>query len=115
MTFNATATVNGLGQTVVTLDTFTGATTESGSLTDGRYTLTVLANQVSAGGTNMASNFVFGDPQGLFRFRPASLPGQGNAQAGEQARVCRIQGQGLTETRRRLHKVPPSLAHLREA
>ena len=30
--------------------TFSGATTEFGSLIDGRYTLTVLAGQVSAGG-----------------------------------------------------------------
>jgi hypothetical protein len=65
--FNATATVNGLGQTEVVLDNFSGAATEFGSLADGRYTLTALANQISAGGVNMASNFTFGDPQGLFR------------------------------------------------
>src|SRR5947209_4888095 len=47
--FTATAAVVG-GVTVVTLDTFTGPVTESGSLADGRYTLRVLAAQVSADG-----------------------------------------------------------------
>src|SRR4029453_2170210 len=63
--FTATSNVVG-GVTVVTLNGFSGAETEFGSLRDGRYTLTVLANQVSVGGVNMASNFVYGDPQGLF-------------------------------------------------
>jgi hypothetical protein len=44
--FTATATVVN-GQTVVTLNGFTGAETQNGSLADGRYTLRVLANRVS--------------------------------------------------------------------
>jgi hypothetical protein len=64
--FSATANVVG-GVTVVTLNNFTGAETEFGSLVDGRFTLTVLANQVSAGGVNMASNATFTDTNGLFR------------------------------------------------
>jgi parallel beta-helix repeat protein len=64
--FTATANVIG-GVTVVTLDGFTGGLTDFGSLGDGRYTLTVLANQISAGGVNMASNVTFNDTQGLFR------------------------------------------------
>ncbi len=47
--FTAVANVIG-GVTVVTLSGFTGAETRFGSLVDGRYQLTVLANQVSAGG-----------------------------------------------------------------
>jgi quinoprotein glucose dehydrogenase len=35
---------------------------------DGRYTLTALASQISANGQQMASNYTFGDAQGLFRF-----------------------------------------------
>src|SRR5439155_23350339 len=42
------AVVNGV--TVVTLSGFTEAATQSGSLADGRYTLTVLANRVTANG-----------------------------------------------------------------
>jgi hypothetical protein len=64
--FSATANVVN-GVTVVTLNNFTGAETEFGSLVDGRFTLTVLANQVSAGGVNMASNAAFTDTNGLFR------------------------------------------------
>jgi hypothetical protein len=64
--FTATpSVVNGV--TVVTLDGFTGAATQFGSLADGRYTLTVLASQISAGGVTMTSNYTFGDAQGLFR------------------------------------------------
>ena len=37
------------GGTVVTLTNFTGPETEFGSLRDGRYTLTALASQISAG------------------------------------------------------------------
>ena len=37
------------GVTVVTLSNFLGAETQSGSLADGTYTLTVLANQVVSG------------------------------------------------------------------
>ena len=64
--FTATANIVG-GVTVVTLDNFTGGLTEFGSLADGRYTLTVLANQVSAGGVLWRRNFTFNDAQGLFR------------------------------------------------
>jgi hypothetical protein len=68
--FQATANVVG-GVTVVTLTNFTGLETEANlglrSLRDGRYTLTVLAANVSAGGQQMASNFTFGDAQKFFR------------------------------------------------
>ena len=64
------------GVTVVTLNGFTGAEAENGSLRDGRYTLTALQNQISAGGLALdgngdgtaGDNFTFGDTQGLFRF-----------------------------------------------
>jgi hypothetical protein len=64
------------GVTVATLDNFTGLETDFGSLRDGRYTLTALASQISAGGIALDGNgdgtpggdFVFGDTQGLFRF-----------------------------------------------
>jgi probable HAF family extracellular repeat protein len=55
------------GVTVVTLNAFTGSATEFGSLADGRYTLTAIASQISAGGQPMASDYHFGDAQGLFR------------------------------------------------
>jgi uncharacterized delta-60 repeat protein len=63
------------GLTVVTLDQFTGAETEFGSLADGRYTLTVLASHIGvAGGAFDGDNddvpggdFVFGSAQGCFR------------------------------------------------
>jgi hypothetical protein len=55
-------------QTIAKL-TFSGSGTESGSLRDGRYTLTVLASQVvDAFGQHPASNYTFGDAQGLYRF-----------------------------------------------
>jgi uncharacterized delta-60 repeat protein len=72
-----TATASSLnGVTVVTLNNFTGSETQFGSLADGRYTLTALANQISAGGMALdgngdgtaGGNYVFGDAQGLFRF-----------------------------------------------
>jgi hypothetical protein len=65
--FTATAAVIG-GVTVVTLNSFAGSATQFGSLADGRYTLTALASQISAGGQQMTSNYTFGDAQGLFRF-----------------------------------------------
>jgi hypothetical protein len=65
--FTATANVIG-GVTVVALTSFTGNETQFGSLRDGRYTLTALASQISANGQQMASDFIFGDAQGLFRF-----------------------------------------------
>jgi autotransporter-associated beta strand protein len=63
------------GQTVVTLDAFTGSETEFGSLSDGRYTLTALASQISAGGQALdgnsdgtgGDNYTLDDTQGLFR------------------------------------------------
>jgi subtilisin-like proprotein convertase family protein len=75
VTFTAMASVVN-GVTVVTLDNFTGAETEFGSLRDGRYTMTILANQVSnsfgqldGNGDGIAGdNFTFGDNQGLFRY-----------------------------------------------
>jgi hypothetical protein len=73
--FSATASVVN-GGTVVTLNAFTGAETEFGSLRDGRYTLTALASQISAGGQALdgdgngtgGDNYAFGEAQGLFRF-----------------------------------------------
>jgi hypothetical protein len=73
--FTATAGVVG-GVTVVTLSGFGGAATEFGSLADGRYTLTALAGQISAGGQPLDGNgdltagddYTFGDSQGLFRY-----------------------------------------------
>lgn len=75
VTFSANVTFK-YGGTVVTLSNFTGPETEFGSLRDGRYTLTALASQISAGGQPLdgdadgtpGGNFVFGDAQGLFRF-----------------------------------------------
>jgi hypothetical protein len=72
--FTATVSVVG-GQTVVTLDSFTGPATEFGSLADGRYTLTALASQISANGQALegngdgtpGDNYTFGGAQGLFR------------------------------------------------
>jgi ELWxxDGT repeat protein len=73
--FGATASVIG-GVTVVTLTGFTGSEAQLGSLKDGRYTLTALASQITAGGVALdgnsdgtpGDNFTFGDQQGLFRF-----------------------------------------------
>jgi len=73
--FVATASVVG-GVTVVMLSNFTGSETESGSLRDGRYTLTALASQITFGGLQLdangdgtpGDNYTFGDAQGLFRF-----------------------------------------------
>ena len=59
------------GVTVVTLNNFTGTETDGfGSLNDGRYTLTALAAQITAGGVqlNNGTNYTFDDTQGLFRF-----------------------------------------------
>jgi probable HAF family extracellular repeat protein len=65
--FTATASIIG-GVTIVTLNGFTGSATQFGSLADGRYTLTALASQISAGGQQMTSDYTFGDAQGLYRF-----------------------------------------------
>jgi hypothetical protein len=75
VSFTAAATVVN-GVTVVTLDAFTGAATEFGSLADGRYTLTALAGQISFGGQQLDGNgdgiggddYTFGGAQGLFRY-----------------------------------------------
>jgi hypothetical protein len=73
--FTATAsTVNGVTQVV--LSGFTGAETNSGSLADGRYTLTALSSQITLGGQPLdgdgngtpGGNYTFGPAQGLFRF-----------------------------------------------
>jgi hypothetical protein len=72
--FTATASVVG-GVTVVTLNGFGGSATEFGSLADGRYTLTALASQISAGGQPLDGNgdgtpgddYTFGSAEGLFR------------------------------------------------
>jgi hypothetical protein len=61
--------------TVVTLSGFSGDAAQFGSLADGSYTLTTLANQVNAGGIALdgnadgtgGDNFTFGDAQGLYR------------------------------------------------
>jgi autotransporter-associated beta strand protein len=74
VSFTATAQVIG-GVTVVTLNNFTGSATQFGSLTDGRYTLTAIAGQISSDGLALdgngdgtpGDNFTFGDAQGLFR------------------------------------------------
>ena len=55
VSFTATAAVVN-SATVVTLGNFSGAATEDGSLADGRYTLTVLASQVTANGTSLDGN-----------------------------------------------------------
>jgi autotransporter-associated beta strand protein len=70
----STSVVNGV--TVVTLNGFTGSDTEFGSLKDGRYTLTALANQITQSGFTLdgnrdgtaGDNYTFGEQQGLFRF-----------------------------------------------
>jgi hypothetical protein len=65
--FQASASVIN-GVTVVTLNNFTGAETDTfGSLNDGRFTLTALASQITANGQQMGSNYTFGDAQGLYR------------------------------------------------
>jgi autotransporter-associated beta strand protein len=72
--FQASASVVN-GVTVVTLNNFTGSETEFGSIKDGRYTLTAIANQITFGGLQLdgngdgqaGDNFTFGDAQGLFR------------------------------------------------
>jgi uncharacterized delta-60 repeat protein len=74
VSFTATVSMQN-GGTVVLLDHFTGSETEFGSLADGRYTLTALSSQISAGGQALdgdadgtaGGNFVFNDMQGLFR------------------------------------------------
>jgi hypothetical protein len=74
VSFAASASVVN-GVTVVTLNNFTGTDTQSGSLADGRYTLTALASQISVNGQPLdgdgngtpGGNFVFSDTQGLYR------------------------------------------------
>src|SRR5262249_26474787 len=44
------------GVTVVTLDNFTGSAAQFASLADGRYTLTAIASQISAGGQSLDGN-----------------------------------------------------------
>ena len=58
------------GATIVTLSAFSGSLTDFGSLSDGRYTLTTLANQVSINGQPLAGDITshffryFGDVNG---------------------------------------------------
>lgn len=74
VTFSATSNVVN-GVTVVTLTNFSGASTEFGSLADGRYTLKALAGQIHVGGMLLDGNgdgapgddYTFGDAQGLYR------------------------------------------------
>jgi hypothetical protein len=63
------------GATVVTLSGFTGAETEFGSLADGRYSLTVRAGQVTAGGQQ--------------------LDGDGNGTGGDDYTLAGSVGNGL--------------------
>ena len=53
--FNATISVVGV-RTVVTLNAFGGSASDFGSLADGRFTLTALASQISAGGQQLDGN-----------------------------------------------------------
>jgi uncharacterized repeat protein (TIGR01451 family) len=55
VSFTATAGLF-FGVTAVKLSNFTGPATQNGSLADGRYTLTVLASQVTAYGTTLDGN-----------------------------------------------------------
>ena len=71
VSFTATANVVG-GVTVVTLNGFTGGVTEFGSLADGRYTLTALASQISAGGGALDGN---GDGTGGDNYVLVGSPG----------------------------------------
>jgi hypothetical protein len=74
VTFTATVSVAG-DVTRVTLDQFAGPAVEAGSLADGRYTLKVLASQVSTPGGALDGNsdgtpgddYTFGADQGLVR------------------------------------------------
>jgi hypothetical protein len=68
VSFSATVGLQG-GKTVVVLSDFSGVETQFGSLRDGRFTLTALANQISntGGQLNGGANYTFGDAQGLFR------------------------------------------------
>jgi hypothetical protein len=74
VTFTATATTAG-GNTVVTLNAFTGAETTFGSLNDGRYVLTALATQITASGAQLdgngdgtgGDNYTLTEAGGLFR------------------------------------------------
>lgn len=76
VSFQATANVVG-GVTVVTINNFTGTATQFGSLADGRYTLTAVAANITAGGQQLdgngdgtaGDNYVFSPQgnQGLFR------------------------------------------------
>src|SRR5207244_1315768 len=75
--FTATA-VTVAGVTIVMLNGFTGAATQFGSLADGRYTLTALAGQITAGGQALdgdgdgapGGNYVLNSSgaSGVFRF-----------------------------------------------
>jgi hypothetical protein len=74
VSFSATASVVA-GRTVVTLDNFTGGSTQFGSLADGRYTLTALFPFITDSFQQFldgdddgqpGGNYVFGEAQGLY-------------------------------------------------
>jgi uncharacterized delta-60 repeat protein len=73
--FVANATVVN-GGTVVTLNGFSGPETEFGSLRDGRYTLTALASQISAGGQTLDGD-ADGTPGGDYVSPPDTYLGNG--------------------------------------
>jgi hypothetical protein len=77
VSFTATAAVVG-GETVVTLSGFTGPAAQNGSLADGRYTLHVIAGQVTANGFILDGNDdgTAGDDY----FSPADTAGGGPGQ-----------------------------------
>jgi hypothetical protein len=75
ISFKVTAS-NATGVTVITLNDFTGSSSQFGSLADGRYTLTALASHITDnlgqaldGDANgqPGGNYHFGDAHGLFR------------------------------------------------
>jgi hypothetical protein len=57
--FNVTSIDYSTGATIVTISAFSGTLTDFGSLSDGRYTLTTLASQVSINGQPLASDVAF--------------------------------------------------------
>lgn len=69
VTLNVDTSASTATRTVARI-TFAGGTVVNGSLQDGRYTLTVLANQVhdAAGSTLAGGNYVFGDDQATEKF-----------------------------------------------
>jgi hypothetical protein len=91
VTFTASVSVAG-DATLVTLDHFAGAAVEAGSLADGRYTLKVLASQVSTPGGSLDGNgdgttgddYSFGAAHGLVRLY-GDTNGDGKVDAADLA------------------------------